>query len=148
MSSPIFAPRRAAFAFVFVTVMLDMLALGLIIPVLPKLIESFMGGDTADAAKVYGVFATAWAALRAPVLAVYGEYDWFESADAHRLVADLANRRRAGQGRFVVIPATDHHFMRYPDRHAAYRGEDGTVNADAAADEMLRWLREVFDDGG
>jgi DHA1 family tetracycline resistance protein-like MFS transporter len=64
MTSPIFAPRPAAFAFVFVTVMLDMLALGLIIPVLPKLIESFMGGNTADAAKVYGVFATAWAAMQ------------------------------------------------------------------------------------
>jgi dienelactone hydrolase len=86
----------------------------------------------------------AWAAVQAPVLALYGEYDWFESADAHRLVADLVNRNRAGQGRFVVIPATDHHFMRYPDRLAAFRGEGGTVNADAAAGEMLRWLREVM----
>lgn len=89
-------------------------------------------------------WAAAWAALRAPVLAVYGEYDWFESAEAHQLVADLANRREAGQGRFVVIPATDHHFMRYPDRFAAFREEGGTVNADAAAEEMLRWLREVL----
>jgi hypothetical protein len=32
------APRRAAFVFVFVTVLLDMLALGIIIPVLPKLV--------------------------------------------------------------------------------------------------------------
>jgi dienelactone hydrolase len=93
-------------------------------------------------------WAAAWATLRVPVLALYGEYDWFESADAHRLVADLANRRQAGQGRFIVIPATDHHFMRYPDRQAAYRGEGGTVNADAAAEEMLRWLREVLDYGG
>jgi hypothetical protein len=86
----------------------------------------------------------AWAAVQAPVLVLYGEYDWFESADAHRLVADLVNRNRAGQGRFVVIPATDHHFMRYPDRVAAFRGEGGTVNADAVAAEMLRWLREVM----
>jgi MFS transporter, DHA1 family, tetracycline resistance protein len=63
--------RHAAFAFVFVTVVLDMLALGLIIPVLPKLIESFMGGNTARAATVYGVFATAWALMQflfSPVL--------------------------------------------------------------------------------
>ena len=86
----------------------------------------------------------AWAAVQAPVLALYGEYDWFESADAHRLVADLVNRNRAGQGQYVVIPATDHHFMRYPDRLAAFRGEGGTVNADAAAGEMLRWLGEVL----
>jgi pimeloyl-ACP methyl ester carboxylesterase len=86
----------------------------------------------------------AWAAVKAPVLAVYGEYDWFESADAHRLVADLVNAGEPGRGRFVVIPKTDHHFVRYPDRLAAYREEGGTVNADAAADEMLHWLREVM----
>ncbi len=86
----------------------------------------------------------AWAAVQAPVLSLYGAYDWFESADAHRLVADIVNRQHPGQGRFVVIPGTDHHFMRYPDRMAAFREEGGTVNADAAAEEMLRWLRDVI----
>ena len=65
------APRRAAFAFVFVTVMLDMFAIGIIIPVLPRLVESFMGGDTAKAALIYGVFGTAWALMQflfSPVL--------------------------------------------------------------------------------
>ena len=57
-------PRRAAFAFVFVTVLLDMFAIGIIIPVLPKLVEDFMGGDTARAAIVYGVFGTAWALMQ------------------------------------------------------------------------------------
>jgi MFS transporter, DHA1 family, tetracycline resistance protein len=57
-------PRRAAFAFVFITVMLDMFAIGIIIPVLPKLVESFMDGDTARAAVVYGVFGTAWALMQ------------------------------------------------------------------------------------
>jgi DHA1 family tetracycline resistance protein-like MFS transporter len=65
------APRRAAFAFVFVTVLLDMFAIGIIIPVLPKLVEDFMGGDTARAATIYGVFGTAWALMQflfSPVL--------------------------------------------------------------------------------
>jgi DHA1 family tetracycline resistance protein-like MFS transporter len=65
------APRRAAFAFVFITVVLDMFAIGIIIPVLPRLVESFMGGDTAKAALVYGVFGTAWALMQflfSPVL--------------------------------------------------------------------------------
>lgn len=57
-------PRRAAFAFVFITVLLDMFAIGIIIPVLPKLVEDFMGGDTARAAIVYGVFGTAWALMQ------------------------------------------------------------------------------------
>lgn len=65
------APRRAAFAFVFVTVMLDMLAIGIIIPVLPKLIEDFVAGDTGHAAAIYGYFGTAWALMQfffSPVL--------------------------------------------------------------------------------
>lgn len=86
----------------------------------------------------------AWAAVQAPVLVLYGAYDWFESTDAHRIIAELANRRQAGQGRFVEIPATDHHFTSYPNRRAAFRDEGGTVNADAAADEMLSWLDEVL----
>jgi DHA1 family tetracycline resistance protein-like MFS transporter len=57
-------PRKAAFAFVFVTVLLDMLAIGIIIPVLPNLIEDFMGGDTAGAAEIYGLFVTAWALMQ------------------------------------------------------------------------------------
>lgn len=60
----ILPPRRAAFAFVFVTVLLDMLAIGIIIPVLPNLIEDFMGGNTAEAAEIYGVFVTAWALMQ------------------------------------------------------------------------------------
>jgi len=56
--------RKAAVAFIFVTVMLDMLALGMIIPVLPLLIQEFRGGDTALAARTIGVFGTVWAAIQ------------------------------------------------------------------------------------
>lgn len=56
--------RRAALAFIFITIVLDILALGLIVPVLPKLIEDFLGGDTAGAAKIYGLFGTVWALMQ------------------------------------------------------------------------------------
>jgi DHA1 family tetracycline resistance protein-like MFS transporter len=58
------SPRRAAFAFVFVTVLLDMLALGIIIPVLPKLVVDFVGGNAAEGARIYGLFGTAWALMQ------------------------------------------------------------------------------------
>jgi DHA1 family tetracycline resistance protein-like MFS transporter len=64
-------PRRAALAFVFVTVALDILALGIIIPVLPGLVLRFVGGDTVQAAEIYGVFGTVWALMQflfSPVL--------------------------------------------------------------------------------
>jgi MFS transporter, DHA1 family, tetracycline resistance protein len=56
--------RGAAAAFIFVTILLDMFALGLILPVLPKLVESFVDNDTASAARIFGLFGTAWAAMQ------------------------------------------------------------------------------------
>ncbi len=58
------ASRKAAFAFIFASVVLDVLALGIIIPVLPKLVEQFMGGDTAQATRMYGHFGTVWALMQ------------------------------------------------------------------------------------
>jgi len=63
--------RRVAFAFVFITVLLDMLAFGIIVPVLPQLVVTLGGGDTATGAAIFGVFGTVFAAaqfLAAPVL--------------------------------------------------------------------------------
>jgi DHA1 family tetracycline resistance protein-like MFS transporter len=53
--------RRAAISFVFVTVLLDMLAFGIVIPVLPHLVRQFVGGDVATAALMVGVFGSAFA---------------------------------------------------------------------------------------
>jgi MFS transporter, DHA1 family, tetracycline resistance protein len=55
---------KRALAFIFCTVALDVLALGLMIPVLPKIVLGFMGGDTAGAAEVFGAFATAWGLMQ------------------------------------------------------------------------------------
>src|SRR6266542_1474141 len=73
MSTAAALPARsnAALAFIFITVLLDMLALGIIVPVLPSLITQFRGGDAAGGAIIYGAFATTWAAMQfvcAPVL--------------------------------------------------------------------------------
>ncbi len=57
-------PRRAAIAFIFVTVVLDVMAFGIIIPVLPELIRGFLSGDTARAARIFGLFGTVWAAMQ------------------------------------------------------------------------------------
>ncbi|MBA5865496.1 MAG: MFS transporter [Nitrospira sp. CR1.3] len=56
--------RRAAVFFIFITVMLDMLSFGIIIPVLPRLVEQFTSGDTAQAAEIYGLMGTAWALMQ------------------------------------------------------------------------------------
>ena len=64
-------PRRAAIVFIFLTIVFDMLAVGLIVPVLPKLIQQFQGGNTARAAEMMGIFGTVWALMQfvcSPVL--------------------------------------------------------------------------------
>jgi len=53
--------RRAALVFVFVTVTIDVLAFGVIIPVLPHLVQQLVGGDIATATVWTGIFSTAFA---------------------------------------------------------------------------------------
>jgi DHA1 family tetracycline resistance protein-like MFS transporter len=57
-------PRRAAVLFILVTVLLDMLSFGIVIPVLPKLVEDFLEGRTPQAAVLYGLMGTAWALMQ------------------------------------------------------------------------------------
>jgi DHA1 family tetracycline resistance protein-like MFS transporter len=69
-------PRKAAVVFIFITVMLDMLALGLIAPVLPRLVLNFLGGDAPGAAKMFGIFNTVFALMQfvfSPVLGVLSD---------------------------------------------------------------------------
>src|SRR6266480_3012265 len=69
-------PRKAAVVFIFITVTLDMLALGLIMPVLPKLVLNFLGGDAPNAAKVFGIFGTIFALMQfvfSPMLGVLSD---------------------------------------------------------------------------
>lgn len=64
-------PRKAAIGFVFITLFLDILGIGLIIPILPRLVEEFQGGDVAAAAHTVGWLAALYSLMQflfAPVL--------------------------------------------------------------------------------
>jgi DHA1 family tetracycline resistance protein-like MFS transporter len=63
---------RAAFMFIFIALALDMLALGVISPVLPKLIMQLQGGDEAQAAHWVGWFGTVWAVMQFATMAAVG----------------------------------------------------------------------------
>ncbi|PYU13265.1 MAG: tetracycline resistance MFS efflux pump [Acidobacteria bacterium] len=68
--------RRAALGFIFVTVLLDMLAFGIIAPVLPRLISDFLHGDMARASKYMGLFVTTWALMQfffSPILGMLSD---------------------------------------------------------------------------
>ncbi|MBX3726180.1 MAG: TCR/Tet family MFS transporter [Xanthomonadales bacterium] len=64
--------RRAATVFIFVTLLIDVLSFGLIIPVLPHLIEEFLGGDVPRAAIWYGWFQVAFLGMQFIFMPIQG----------------------------------------------------------------------------
>ena len=67
---------RAAFTFILIVVAFDMVAFGIIAPVLPDLIRQFEGGDFARASSVTGYFGFAWATMQfifSPILGAWSD---------------------------------------------------------------------------
>ena len=63
--------RKAAIGFILVTVFIDVLGIGIIVPILPELVREFTGGDSTTAARYYGVIAASYAFMQfifAPLL--------------------------------------------------------------------------------
>lgn len=113
---------------------------------------SRLGGDP-KAATLYGRplafhwqaqaqdWASAWTRVQAPVLAMFGEYDWFEDASGVQLIADVVNRGRPGAAQAVIIPGLDHHLSRYPNRRAAFGEKDGVVDPAPMLAVLTPWLK-------
>ena len=55
--------HRAALGFILVTAMLDIMAMGIVIPVLPSLIQEFVGSN-ARAGAINGLFVALWAGMQ------------------------------------------------------------------------------------
>ena len=89
-------------------------------------------------------WAAAWSSVDAPVLALYGEYDWFESRDATSLIARIVDTKTRGRGTFIEIPRMNHHFAQYPNATAAFAEKDGQVNPEPAVGVMIEWLEKVL----
>jgi DHA1 family tetracycline resistance protein-like MFS transporter len=63
--------QRASVVFVLITVFIDVLGMGLVIPILPKLVQSLLGGAVVEASFVYGLLVSLYAIMQffcAPVL--------------------------------------------------------------------------------
>lgn len=63
--------RKAAIGFIFITLMIDVTGLGLILPVLPKLIQELIDGNISDASRYGGLLTFGYAIMQflfAPVL--------------------------------------------------------------------------------
>jgi DHA1 family tetracycline resistance protein-like MFS transporter len=63
--------KRASVVFVLITVFIDVLGMGLVIPILPRLVQSLLGDAVAEASVVYGLLLSIYAVMQflcAPVL--------------------------------------------------------------------------------
>ncbi|HEY1293977.1 MAG TPA: TCR/Tet family MFS transporter [Chloroflexota bacterium] len=63
--------QRASVVFVLITVFIDVLGIGLVVPILPKLVQSLLGGAVVEASFVYGLLVSLYAIMQffcAPVL--------------------------------------------------------------------------------
>jgi MFS transporter, DHA1 family, tetracycline resistance protein len=64
-------PRKPALVFIFITLFLDVLGIGLVVPILPKLVESLAGGGLDQASFLYGWLVGLYALMQflfAPIL--------------------------------------------------------------------------------
>ena len=59
-----------------------------------------------DAVNMAGV----WAEVEVPVLALFGEYDFATSREAHEYIVEIVNQKHPDQARFVQIPQMFHAF--------------------------------------
>src|SRR5215467_43365 len=74
--TPSSGPGGAPFAFILVTVALDMVAFGIIAPVFPDLIRQFEGGDFGRASAITGYLLFAWNAMQflcSPILGAWSD---------------------------------------------------------------------------
>jgi DHA1 family tetracycline resistance protein-like MFS transporter len=75
-TTPAPSAGRGAFAFILIMVAFDMVAFGIIAPVLPDLVRQFEGGDFARASSVTGYFGFAWATMQfifSPILGAWSD---------------------------------------------------------------------------
>jgi MFS transporter, DHA1 family, tetracycline resistance protein len=63
--------RNASVVFVLITLFIDVLGMGLVIPILPRLVQTLLGGDVVQASFVFGVLVSIYAFMQffcAPLL--------------------------------------------------------------------------------
>jgi pimeloyl-ACP methyl ester carboxylesterase len=64
----------------------------------------------------------AWSAIRVPVLALRGEFDWIMSRSDFEMLVGLVNNNAPGAAEFVELPHTGHTFEHYESLQAAFAG--------------------------
>ncbi|MBV8743237.1 MAG: alpha/beta hydrolase [Sinobacteraceae bacterium] len=82
---------------------------------------------------------SAWSAVRVPVLALHGEYDWIMSRDDFELLVDLVNHNVPGAAEFTQLSHTGHTFEHYASLQNAFAGKQLPFD-ESVAQRVASWL--------
>ena len=88
-------------------------------------------------------FLAAWAAIDAPVLVIFNEFEQFEMRYGHKIITDVVNRLRPGTATFVEQENIGHSNTRYDTIVDAYLDNGGEPAWEGTADIIVDWLQEV-----
>ena len=80
--------------------------------------------------------AAAWSRVKAPTLAMHGEFDWIMSRADMELIAELVNRNAPGAAEFRMLPGRGHDFPNFPNMQEAF-----TWNAAPFDDSIIAALK-------
>jgi len=87
----------------------------------------------------------AWAAVKVPVLALHGEFDWIMSRGDPEILVTLVNRNTPGAAQFVELPSTGHTFEHYASQKAAFAGRPELPFDAGIAQRIGAWFQQHLD---
>ena len=107
--------RQASVIFVLITLFIDMLGMGLVIPILPRLVQNLLGGTIGESSFIFGLLVSIYAVMQffcAPVLGALSDRfgrphglvrlsiirSRLGDTHAERLAKAAGTRRSAGHG--------------------------------------------------
>jgi pimeloyl-ACP methyl ester carboxylesterase len=88
---------------------------------------------------------SAWSSVRAPVLALHGEYDWVMSRGDFELLVELVNRTQGGGAELIELAHTGHTFEHYASLQEAFAGRQLPFD-EAVAQRVQDWFVRHRDD--
>ncbi len=110
------APRKSALGFIIVTVLFDVTGIGIIVPVMPKLINELTGGTMSDAARWGGWMVFAYALME------------FVSSPLMGVLSDRFGRRPVLLASLFGF-GIDYRSWPSPDRTPRWRSSTGSANS-------------------
>lgn len=83
----------------------------------------------------------AWSKVSVPALIVWGEYDWIMSREDQVMLVDAVNASAPGKAQLLTVPRMDHSFSTHDTAKAAFDRMGAGGYPQAAAAEILRFIR-------